>query len=99
MNGRTMARTPARRTHRKVKKSFTLSAESVKFLDALRKKHRAFSVSSVLEDLVQAAHEAQAKEALDRAVTQYYDSLSPEEVQEQADWGEFAMRQFSSEDA
>ena len=34
---------------------------------------------------------------IDRSVTEYYNSLSGEEAQELAEWGEFAMREFPKE--
>ena len=93
----TVSRTYARK-HRKAKKSYTLSTESVAFLEATRKKRRARSVSSVLEEILQAVRRAQAKEALGRAVTEYYDSLTDQELEEQRQWGEFALRNFPIED-
>jgi len=44
-----MNRTTHRKPVLKAKKSYTLSPESVDFLEALRKKRRARSISSVLE--------------------------------------------------
>ena len=32
-----------------------------------------------------------------RAVSDYYDGLSAEEVEEQSEWGDFALRQFPEE--
>jgi hypothetical protein len=32
-------------------------------------------------------------------VSDYYASLSPHDLEEQADWGEFAMREFPKESA
>jgi len=36
--------------------------------------------------------------AIEAAVSAYYSSLSEKEVLEQAQWGEFAMREFPTED-
>ncbi len=36
--------------------------------------------------------------AVDRAVSEYYGSLSTEEAAEQAEWGELALREFSREE-
>jgi hypothetical protein len=43
------------------------------------------SVSSILE---------QHRGSIDRAIVNYYSSLTDEEVAEQAEWGDFALRQF-----
>lgn len=85
----------ARRSDRKEKKSYTLSVESVRFLEDLRKKHRARSTSSVLDNIVLALRRSQRKKALEHDVTQYYSSLSPAEVEEDAAWGEFALRELA----
>lgn len=70
-----MSRTARKRTDRKTKKSYSLSSESVEFLETLRKKRHALSVSSVLEELLEAARRAHTKTALDRSVVDYYSSL------------------------
>jgi hypothetical protein len=89
-----MPHTVRRGAHRKAKKSFTLSAESVEFLETMRKKRQALSVSSVLDEILLAVRRSQAKAGVERAVADYYAALSPEERQEQSDWGEFAEREF-----
>jgi len=94
-----MIRTSSSQKNRKAKKSYTLSPESVEFLEAMRKRRRAPSVSSILEEILQAARREQGKAAIERAVSDYYASLSPYDVKEQADWGEFAMREFPKESA
>ena len=89
-----MTRTTSLSTARKAKKSYTLSAESVAFLDAMRKRRRAPSVSAVLEEILQVARREQRKSALDRAVSDYYTSLSEAESDDQKNWGDFALSQF-----
>jgi DNA-binding PadR family transcriptional regulator len=79
---------------RKEKKTFTLSPQSVAFLEALREKRSALSTSAVLEDILQAVRREQEKASIDAAVADYYDSLSREEAQDQANWGEFALGEF-----
>jgi predicted CopG family antitoxin len=80
----------------KFKKSYTLSPESVAFLEALRKKRGGNSISSVLEEILQAVRRKHERAAIERAVVDYYGSLSEPEAEEQAEWGEFAMREFPS---
>lgn len=92
-----MAHTSRNIGRRKAKKSYTLSPASVAFLEALRKKKGAASASSVLEDILQTARRAQAKNNLERAIADYYDSLPADTLTEQALWGEFATAEFPSE--
>jgi hypothetical protein len=82
---------------RKAKKSFTLSAESVEFLESMRKTQRAASVSAVLDEMLQYARREAGKTALDKAVADYYSSLAAEEVEEGIAWREFAMREFPTD--
>jgi hypothetical protein len=93
-----LARTFSRRKARKSKKSYTLSPESVEFLEMMRKRRHAPSVSSILEEILQAVRREHGKAALERAIADYYGSLSPQGVEEQRYWSEFAMRQFPMED-
>jgi hypothetical protein len=83
--------------NRKAKKSYTLSPDSVAFLEALRKNRRAASVSAILEEILQTARREQELASVERAVADYYDSLSGEEAMEQSQWGEFALREFPKE--
>jgi hypothetical protein len=77
----------------KTKKSYTLSPESVEFLETMRKKRHASSISS-LEEILQAVRREQERAALEKAVESYYGSLSDSEAAEQSRWGEFAGREF-----
>jgi DNA-binding PadR family transcriptional regulator len=94
-----MIRTSRHRNARKAKKSYTLSPESVEFLEAIRKRRHAPSVSSVLEEILQTARREQGKAALERAVSDYYASLSQDAAVEQTKWGDFALREFPAEGA
>jgi hypothetical protein len=80
---------------RKAKKSYTLSVQSLEFLERVKVKRRAASVSSILEEIVQAAQREYERALLGRAVSDYYSSLSDEELTEQARWGEFALGELS----
>ncbi|HUI54445.1 MAG TPA: hypothetical protein VLY04_05715 [Bryobacteraceae bacterium] len=86
-----------RTTHRRAKKSYTLSPESVAFLEATRKRRHAASVSAILEEILQTVRREQERVSLERAVAGYYESLSDAEVQESAAWGELALREFPNE--
>lgn len=89
-------RTSAKSSHRKTKKRYTLSPESVAFLETLRKSRRAASTSSVLEEILPFARRREHCASIENAVTAYYSSLSPEEAAEQEEWGDFALRNFPS---
>jgi hypothetical protein len=84
--------------NRKVKKSDTLSPESVAFLEATRQKGRAESIPAILEYILQAVRRENERAAVELAVADYYGSLSTEEATEQAEWGEFVVREFPFED-
>jgi hypothetical protein len=79
---------------RKTTKSYSLSPESVEFLEALRQKRSAASVSSILDEILQAARHQHQRATLERAVVSYYGSLSDEEATEQLEWNRFAEREF-----
>jgi len=85
------------KTPRKAKKSFTLSSETVAFLERMRTKRKAESVSSILEEILQAVRRQHERASVERAVKGYYDSLSKEEATELSQWGEFALREFPGE--
>ncbi len=89
---------PQSRSLRKARKTFSLSRESVQYLESLRKARKGKSVSSVLEDLIRQRREAEEMQRISASVTRYYDSLTPEEIAEDRAWGEFAATQFPSED-
>jgi hypothetical protein len=93
-----MTRTTHRQPARKAKKSYTLSPESVDFLETLRRKRRARSVSFVLEEILQAVRREAELAKINQSVSDYYDSLSDEEVEELGQWGEFGLRQLLKED-
>jgi hypothetical protein len=83
---------------RKARKTFSLSRETVKYLEALRKERKKDSMSAVLEDVVRQLQEAKELERISASTTRYYDSLTPEEIAEDRAWGDFAATQFPDED-
>lgn len=89
--------TSVKHAGRKAKKSFALSSESVAFLESMRKKRGAPSVSSVLEEILQAVRRRHAQALVEQSVSRYYSSLSGKEAAEQAEWGEFALDEFPGE--
>ena len=83
---------------RKAKKSYTLSPESVEFLEASRKKRLAASTSAILEEILQNVRRENEQAAIERAVADYYTSLSNKQAAEQTEWGDFAEREFPDQE-
>lgn len=90
-------RTPTALSNRKRKRSYTLSPESVAFLESLRKGRHAASTSSVLDEILQSVRRQQERASIAKSVSAYYSSLSDKEMAEQSEWGEFALREFPGE--
>lgn len=86
--------TAVKKSPRKTKKSYTLSPESLTFLETLRKRRRASSISSVLEEVIQAFRRREERANIEKSISTYYSSLSDDEVAEQAEWGDFALAEF-----
>ena len=79
---------------RKVRKTYTLSREAVAILEAEKKRLRAESASSALEEILKERYRQNQMERMADAITHYYDSLSEEAVNENRLWGMFAVSQF-----
>jgi len=75
-------------THRKMKRSFTLTPESVAFVSEARKKRRANSDSEALDLLLRELMFEAKRRQLDAATKAYYDTASGEELVEQREWAE-----------
>lgn len=80
MTARTNRAARARAT--KEKRSFTLSPKSVAFLERLRKEKKATSTSQVLDELIEDAAGRRTLEEVERSFTEYYNSLTEEEMAE-----------------
>jgi hypothetical protein len=86
------------RRRTKQRKTFTLSPESVAFLEQLSA-NRADSrgqqsVSAVLDDLLLAVVKDKQRQEIEEKIGRYYDERSKAEEQEELDWGKFAMGEF-----
>jgi hypothetical protein len=73
-------------TARKIKKSFTLAPEAVAFLSETREKRKARSDSEALDLLLRELMLEAKRQAIDAAITEYYDTASDEELAEQSEW-------------
>jgi hypothetical protein len=89
---------PKTNTTTKEKKTFSLSRQSVRYLEALRKERRSRSMSSVLEEIIRQQQQTKELERISASVTRYYGSLTSEEIAEDRAWGDFAATQFPGED-
>jgi hypothetical protein len=83
---------------RKARKTFSLSRETVKYLESLRKQSRRESMSAVLEEVIRQQQEIKEMERISASAKRYYDSLSPAEIAEDRDWGDFAAASFPGEE-
>src|ERR1039458_7570470 len=70
-------------TTRKMKKSFTLTPESVAFLGETRQRRRAASDSEALDLLLRELMLEAKRQELEAATKEYYDTASDEELAEQ----------------
>jgi len=74
----------------KRRRTFTLSPDSLAYLDEQARRRNLGSQSAFLDELLQEKSMEQRRAALEANVTAYYDSLSDAEVEEDRAWGEFA---------
>ena len=79
-------------TVRKMKRSFTLTPESVAFVAETRQKRQAGSDSEALDLLLRELMLEARRQELEAATKAYYDNASDEELTEQREWAEQASR-------
>jgi hypothetical protein len=89
-----MAKSP---TARKAKRTFSLSRESLRYLESVQKRRKSGSVSSILDEFIRQKQQAEEMQKISLSITNYYDSLSDEESFEDRKWGEFSETQFPDE--
>jgi hypothetical protein len=75
-------------TTRKIKKSFTLTPESLAFLSETRMRRNAGSDSEALDLLLRELTLEAKRRELDAATKEYYDTASDAELAEQLEWAE-----------
>jgi len=75
-------------TARKLKRSFTLTPESIAFVSETRHKRRAGSDSEALDLLLRESMLEAKRRQLEAATKAYYDTASDEELAEQREWAE-----------
>jgi hypothetical protein len=77
-------------TNRKMKRSFTLSPETVAFVGEIRQKLGAGSDSEALDLLLREAMLETKRKEIDAACKEYYDMASDEDLAAQKEWAEMA---------
>ena len=87
----------SKRSQAKQKKTFSLSNDSLQYLEDVRKQKKAPSTSSVLDELIRERKLQAELEKTEVAMSAYYDSLSDEEQAEDTAWGKFGISQFPKE--
>ena len=92
-NGANMPTTVSKQG-RKIKKSFSISPESDFFIRRMSKERRTKSESETLDVLLRELMAIRQQSAIEAAYSDYYDSLSDEEVAEERNWGAFAGTQL-----
>jgi len=80
---------------RKIKKSFSISVESDSFIRRNCKERKSNSESETLDALLSELKAIRQQQAIEAAYTDYYDSLSQEEVAEERAWATFAESQLA----
>ncbi len=83
---------------RKEKKTYSLSREAIRFVEAVQKERKIDSASSALDELLREQKQALEMEQTSAAITKYYDSLTEPEMAEDRAWGKAAESQFPTED-
>ena len=84
-----------RRSSRKQRRTFTLSAESLAYLEHEARQRKIESQSALLDELLLEKTREQQLAATEAKIRAYYDRLSDEEVEEQRAWGEFAEQNLA----
>jgi hypothetical protein len=83
---------------RKIKKSFSISPESDSFIRRSCRERKVSSESETLDILLGELMTIRQQNAIEAAYTDYYDSLTDDEISEQKAWGAFSESQMEGED-
>lgn len=77
---------------RRKKISTTISLESYAFLRSLIRSRRAKSLAEAVDTALQRARDQEYRERLEREMAAYFDSLTPEQLAEENEFGEAVSR-------
>jgi len=84
-----------RQRPRREKRTFSLSAEAVAYLDALAQDYQ--SASEALDTLIREKRAETERQRVSASIRNYYDSISEDEREENRRWGEFVVSQLAKE--
>jgi len=90
-----MARTA---TERKQRRTFTLSRQAIRYLEAARREARNPSTSAVLEQIIREQQRLRERRKFEAAITHYYDTLTAAEREDSRLWGEFSEQQIADKE-
>jgi len=85
---------------RKERRSFTLSPESIALLTELTAAGDGASkrsASAVLDGVLRSLNSERRRKAVEQAIASYYSSLPEQARDEDKEWGEFSLTQFSED--
>ena len=80
-------------TPNRLRRSFTLSPESVAYLEAQKRERQADSISAVLDDILQERQKDGERQQLRTAISAYYDGMTGEETAENQRWARISESQ------
>ena len=84
-------------TAKKMRKTFTLSRESMMVLKEIEKEKHAPSASAALDEILQEKRREREQACHQASITAYYDTLSDAQMEEDAAWGRIAESEFPLE--
>jgi len=87
----------AKSAAKKVRKTFTLSRESMAFLRELEREKHARSASAALDEVLLEKRREREQARCQASIAAYYDALSDSQMEEDAAWGRIAESQFPLE--
>jgi len=79
----------------RVKKSYSISRQSERFVRQIRKARRIKSDSEALDQLLREAIAAHARGSIDAAYKAFYDAASESELAEDAAWAAFSESELA----
>lgn len=82
---------------RKIRKTFTLTRESLALLSEVEKEKHAPSASAALDELLLEKRREREQARHEAAMVSYYDARSDAQMEEDANWGEISESQFPLE--
>jgi hypothetical protein len=84
-------------SQKKLRRSFTLSPESVAYLEAARLERQADSTSAVLDEILQDRQKQDERQRLRASISAYYDVMTDEEAAENQRWARLSESQVPPE--